>query len=131
MLRSRFVSLLFGLALFACSDSAGPTAAGTWGGTEASLVLGASGGTLAYQCGAGTIAPGWALTSDGHFSGTGEHFFGGGPVPPQGSPPHPAIYKGEVVGDRLTLRVTLTDLHQDLGPFHLQRNGPAVAELCL
>jgi hypothetical protein len=51
-------------------------------------------------------------------------------VPPQGHPPHPARYSGQVNGDDLTLTVTLSDLSQSLGPFHLIRRGPAVLEQC-
>jgi len=119
------------LALAACTSTTAPEVVGTWGGTQASLVLAPSGGTLSYQCGAGTIDARWSLTPDGHFTAVGEHFFGGGPVPVQGRPPHPARYAGHVEGNVLTLTVTVTDLAQTLGPFRLERGGPAVAEVCV
>lgn len=113
---------------------ASPTAVnmlGSWGGREASLTLELSGGSLSYPCGAGTIDSAWTLGADGQFSGTGEHFFGGGPMPVQGRPPHPARYAGTLDGDKLTLSVTLIDLDQTLGPFHLVRGGPPVLEQCV
>lgn len=125
------IPILFLLPLaLGCSSPAAPDVLGSWGGMEASLVLTASGGTVSYACGAGTIDSAWALSQFGQFSGTGLHFFGGGPVPPEGHPPHPARYSGVVKGDDLTLTVTLTDLNQSLGPFHLVRGGPPVFELC-
>jgi hypothetical protein len=122
--------VLLTLAL-ACFTPTAPDALGTWGGQEASLVLTPSGGTLSYPCGAGTIDSAWTLSRTGRLLASGQHFFGGGPVPPQGRPPHPARYSGQVQGNELTLTVTLTDANQTLGPFHLVRGGPAVVEQCV
>ena len=122
----------FSLALaIGCSSPTAPSVLGSWGGTEASLTLARSGGALSYACGAGTIDSTWRLTPGGEFTGSGQHFFGGGPMPVQGRPPHPARYTGLVDGDQLTLTVTLTDLIQTLGPFHLVRGGPPVLEQCV
>jgi hypothetical protein len=122
--------VLLPLAL-GCSSPTAPAALGAWGGKEASLVLTTSGGTLSYACGAGTVDSAWTLSDAGQFVASGQHFFGGGPVPPQGHPPHPARYSGQVQGDVLTLTVTLSDLDQSLGPFRLVRGGPTVVELCV
>ena len=129
MPRSILIPVLLA-GLTACSDATAPTATGDWGGTDVSLTLTPSGGTLSYACGYGSIKPGWSLTGTGAFSAVGQHFFGGGPVPPQGHPPHPAIYAGRVDGDHLTLTVTLSDLQTVLGPYDLTRDGPPVAEMC-
>jgi len=120
----------FAFAL-ACVSPTAPSAVGTWGGREASLTLSRSGGQVGYQCGAGTIDSTWTLSAEGRFTATGVHFFGGGPAPIQGRPPHPATYAGEVSGTSMVFTVTLTDLGQTLGPFHLTRNGPPVSELCV
>lgn len=122
--------VLLPLAL-ACSSPTAPAALGAWGGTEASLVLTTAGGTVSYACGAGTIDSAWTLSDAGELVASGQHYFGGGPVPPQGHPAHPARYSGQVRGDGLTLTVTLTDLDQVLGPFHLVRGGPTVQEQCV
>lgn len=114
----------------ASTPNSGPDPVGQWGSREASLVLKQSGGTMAYQCGHGSIAPSWTVEPDGSFEGVGQHYFGGGPVPEGGRQPHPASYSGTVIGDRFTLNVTLTDLSQALGPFNLVRNGSEVTELC-
>jgi hypothetical protein len=113
-----------------CSSTVAPNVLGEWGGQEASLTLTVSGGSVSYLCGAGTIDSAWTLTSAGQFSASGEHFFGGGPIPVEGAPPHPARYTGHVDGQSLTLSVYLTDSKATLGPFHLIRGGPPVYELC-
>ena len=113
-----------------CSSPTALAVLGSWGGKEASLVLTPSGGALSYACGAGTVDSAWMFSDARQFLASGQHFFGGGPAPPQGHPPHPARYTGQVEGDVFTLSVTLTDLNQSLGPFHLVRGGPTVEELC-
>lgn len=123
--------LVLAAAIFGCSGPTGPVAHGQWGGTEASLSLARSGGTLGYACGEGTIDSGWTVTAGGQFRATGQHFFGGGPLPSQGHPPHPARYAGYLHGSRLTLTVILLDLPDTLGPFHLTRGGPWVTVECL
>jgi len=127
-----FAVVPFALAL-GCSLPTAPDAdiIGQWGGKEASLALARDGGTLSYPCGAGTIDSTWELSSGGQFTATGQHFLGGGPMPVQGRPPHPASYAGTVDGDRLTLSVKLNDLDQTLGPFHLIRGGAPVPEMCV
>jgi len=127
--RRRLLPLL--AVMLACSASTAPEAVGVWGGPDASLSLSRSGGVLSYACGAGTMDATWTLSRDGRLSGTGQHFIGGGPVPPGGHPPHPARYSGLIDGDTLVLSVTLTDLGQTLGPFRLRRGGPIVQEICV
>ncbi len=130
---ARRITLLLGvlLALSGCQAPTAPSIVGLWGGSEVSLKLTRQGGQVIYQCGVGTIDPGWTLSSDGSFSATGEHRFGGGPIPVGGRPPHPATYTGRVVGDQMTLTVTVTDSDVTLGPFHLVRDGPAVTLMCV
>ena len=126
---------LSGIALFAlaiaCSSATAPTVLGEWGGKEASLSLTSSGGTVSYLCGAGTIDSAWIISPDGQFTASGWHYFGGGPVPPGGTTPHPARYSAQVDGQFLTMTVLVSDLQQTLGPFHLIRGGAAVHELCV
>lgn len=119
------------LAALSCTSPTEPAATGSWGGTLVSLVLRTDGGDLTYQCGTGTIAPGWSLAADGTFSATGEHFYGGGPMPSGGGTPHPATYTGHVDGDHMTLTVTVTDTDTVLGPYELVRDGPTVSEMCV
>lgn len=119
------------LLTLGCTSTTLPDVVGEWGGTQASMTLGPSGGTLNYQCGAGTIDSAWSLAAGGRFTASGRHYFGGGPLPSEGRPPHPARYTGQVEGRVLMLTVVLTDLSQTIGPFRLIGGGPVVHELCL
>ncbi|MCG6989427.1 MAG: hypothetical protein LJF06_14790 [Gemmatimonadetes bacterium] len=124
--------ILLSFLLTACATTpTAPSVVGTWGGTSASLVLQPGGGRVMYLCGAGTIDAGWHVAPDGTLTATGEHYFGGGPMPVGGWTPHPATYVGHIDGDRMTLTVTVTDTNTTLGPFELVRNGPAVHEICV
>jgi hypothetical protein len=115
----------------ACVSPVGIGPVGDWGSNQASLKLALSGGTVMYQCGMGTVDSGWTVQTDGSWRANGEHFFGGGPAPVNGRPPHPAVYSGVFEGDRLTMTAIVTDLGDTLGPFHLVKNGPSVSEICL
>lgn len=119
------------LVLWACQSPTSSGAVGSWGGSQASLELSHAGGTITYQCGNGTIAPGWTLAADGSFSATGEHYFGGGPVPSGGRPPHAATYSGKVNGGHMSLTVTVPDAGVTIGPLDLVRGGPTVTQMCV
>jgi hypothetical protein len=120
------------LLAVACGGSpTAPDLTGQWGGPAANLTLTASGGTTEYACADGTIDPGWTFGPGGQWRATGQHFTGGGPVPPSGRPPHPATYAGTLHGDDLTFTVTLTDLGQVLGPFTVTRGRSVVLNVCL
>ena len=127
--------LTFGLALatlaFGCSTATAPEVEGVWGGPDASLILSAAGGEVQYQCGNSTIGAAWTLSAGGQFAATGQYYVGGGPVPPQGRPPHAATYAGTVDGSTFTFTVTVPDLGTTLGPYVTIRGGPEVSELCL
>jgi hypothetical protein len=128
-LRHRLLLLL--AMMLSCSAPTAPEAQGDWGGSDASLSLSRTGGVLSYACGTGTMDATWTVSRDGRLTGTGQHFFGGGPVPSEGRAPHPARYAGRIEGDTMVLAVTLTDLGQTLGPFRLLRGGPVVHEMCV
>lgn len=130
-MRLQIAGLGLATLVLACSSPTAPGISGTWGGTEASLTLTAAGGTVQYQCGAGTIDSAWTISTGGVFTATGQHYRGGGPAPAGGRPPHPARYTGHVDESVLRLTVTLPDLDQVLGPYALVRGGPVVRETCL
>jgi hypothetical protein len=119
------------LLIAGCDSPTSPGVVGAWGGPDVSLVISPSGGALSYSCGAGTIDSGWSLTPEGVFSGVGTHMFGGGPVPPDGHPSHPARYSGRQDAGELQLTVIVEDLGDTLGPYRLVRDGPPVSERCL
>jgi hypothetical protein len=118
-------------AAIGCSDPAAPELTGQWGGPDATLSLAPDGGSVVYACGSGTVAAGWRIDPNGKWSGTGQYFTGGGPVPSEGRPPHAASYSGSAHGDLLTFTVSVPDLHTTLGPFIVRRGAPGASEICL
>ncbi len=131
MMRLARLPLLALVAGCASATAPAPVVVGSWGGTQASLVLADSGGALQLPCAGGKIDSAWTLTSEGRFAAGGTYFIEAGPVPAGGPAPHPAHYVGEVAGDHLTLTITVPDLGETVGPLDLVRNGPPVRLLCL
>jgi hypothetical protein len=127
------VAALAGLA--ACGNLVVPGVplTGTWGGVHLQANLTESGGTLEYDCAAGTISSALVPDERGRVSVTGIHSPGhGGPVRQDEVPPRlPARYDGVVRGDRLTLTVTLTDTNEQIGTFDLTRGAPGSVFRCL
>ena len=117
--------------LVACSSPVEPDANGNWGSTQAGLVISRSGGTLTLQCGSGLIDSTWTLTSAGEFTGSGVTFGGGGPDPIGGRPPRPSRFTGRISGDTFTLWFIVIGSETPAGPFRMQRNGPAISQVCL
>jgi hypothetical protein len=114
-----------------CTDPTGPALTGTWGGPEATVTLTAAGGTVEFACGSGTIDAGWQLDDAGRWQASGQYFAGGGPLPSEGRPPHPAAYTGRLRGDLLTFTMTVPDLATSLGPFIVRHNAPGASEICV
>jgi hypothetical protein len=94
---------------------------GIWGGDHVGLFATATGATIEYDCAHGTIDQPIAIDAKGNFDATGTHVveFGGplraGDIPDS----HPARYTGLTDGRTMTLKITLTDLNQTLGPYVL------------
>lgn len=122
------IALMVGVG---CNDSTAPSLAGEWGGPQVTLTLAATGSTVQYACGSGTIDPGWAISSGGDWTATGQYYSGGGPVPSEGRPPHAAHYAGKVHGEQITFSVSVPDLPAVLGPFTATRGAPGAREMCL
>jgi hypothetical protein len=131
MRRLALLSLLFLPIALACADPVAPEVTGQWGGPDATLILSPTGGSVQYACGAGTIDAGWTLHTGGEWRATGAYFTGGGPMPVQGRPPHPATYAGRFTGDALTFTVDVPELGAVLGPYTVKRNAPGASEICL
>jgi hypothetical protein len=105
---------------------------GTWGGEHVRLEVGAGGAEIEFDCGHGTIDEKLAPDRQGRFDARGTHVREhGGPVRKDETPDsHPAQFKGEVKGDRMTLTVTETDTHTSLGTFTLTYGGQAKLMKC-
>ncbi len=106
---------------------------GPWGGPHAAMVLTTTGGTLEYDCAAGTISNDWTVTPDGIFAATGQHMPGhGGPVRiGEDTVRRPARYQGSIHGSIMTLTVVLTDSATVVGVFSLTRGRTGSVFRCL
>ena len=106
--------------------------AGTWGGDGVRLEVGERGAEVEFDCAHGSmgkISPG----RNGRFEVRGVFVRErGGPERIGGEPEgEPARYSGRVEGERMTLRVTLTDSNTDAGTFTLTRGKAGRLRKCL
>jgi hypothetical protein len=94
---------------------------GTWGGEHIGLEVSDDGGRVEYDCAHGTIDQKIVTDARGGFELRGTHVREhGGPVrkdEPEDS--HPAVYKGQLKGDTMTLTVTESDTGESVGTFTL------------
>lgn len=124
------------IALGACQAAPpriGAPLSGSWGGEHIALELAPQGGTLEYDCAAGTIDESVRPDSSGRFSVRGTHTPGhGGPerVGEEASA-MPADYQGRVSGSRMTLSVRVPSSGLALGPFVIQRGATPMIMRCL
>jgi len=109
-------------------------ASGRWGGVGIRLDVTEEGARLEYDCASGTIDEPLVVDADGFLEAHGVHVFDqagpiqpGDPQPPQ----HPALYRGRVDGDRLSLTVTLLDTRRVVGTFDLGLGHPPELDKCL
>ena len=130
----RAPALLIGVALAACASvppSGGPLT-GEWGGEHVGLKLSEAGGTLDYDCAAGTIDEPVMRRRDGSFEASGTHTPASGGPERVGEvrPTYRAHYTGAVRGQRMTLAARV-DNGVALGPFTLVRGAEPVIMRCL
>ena len=120
------------LAACATLPSERPPVTGEWGGTHVGLSLRPSGGTLEYDCAAGTMIGPLMLHPDGTFIAEGTHTPGkGGPeVEGQAMPSYRVRYSGEVRGNRMSLQGRLEN-GVLLGPFTLRLGAEPIIFRCL
>lgn len=94
---------------------------GEWAGKHVQLKMTESGGTLAYDCAAGTIVGPLRRDADGRFWATGLHTpaHGGPEVEGQAPPTYRVRYAGQVRGKRMRLHGRVGN-GEVLGPFSLR-----------
>jgi len=119
-------------------DSAGPggpVRVGSWGGAHIAMEVSASGASLEFDCAYGRIDEPLQSDSDGRFEVRGVLMFeAGGPVASNQPPPkpHPALYRGRVEGEQMTLTVILDAWGtKPFGTFELRFNYRPELEKCL
>ena len=127
--------LLFALPLLAaCAavPAAGPAVTGDWGGEHVGLNLTSTGGTLEYDCAAGTMIGPLIINRDGTFIAEGSHTPGwGGPaIEAQRLPSYRVRYSGSVRGNAMSLQGR-GENGIVLGPFTLRRGVEPIITRCL
>jgi hypothetical protein len=98
---------------------------GTWGGQHITIEVGRGSASIEYDCANGTISGPLTVDSKGRFTWRGyynrEH---GGPIRiGEKSNAQPAVYKGWIQNDTMTLTVTLANNDESLGTFTLKRGS--------
>ncbi len=130
----RAPALLIGVALAACASvppSGGPLT-GEWGGEHVGLKLTETGGTLDYDCAAGTIDEPLVRRGDGSFEATGTHTPAAGGPERVGEvrPTYRARYSGRVRANRMILQARVEN-GVALGPYTLERGAEPRILRCL
>ena len=106
---------------------------GTWGGEHIGIVVSDSSTTLEYDCAHGTIDEPIIPDDEGRFEVIGVHVFEhGGPIRIDETPDeHPALYKGHIVGNEMTLILVITDTNTEIDTFSLTRGFEPLIYKCL
>ena len=103
-----------------------------WGGRGISLRSRASGASIEFDCGHGSLSQPIQPDANGEFSVSGTYSpEQGGPVQRDSSPESlPATYKGKITGDSMTLEVGLADKERQPPPFTLTRGSSGRVVKC-
>ncbi len=106
---------------------------GAWGGEHLALTVTERGGALEFDCAAGEISEPLEVDAGGRFEAAGVFIPGqGGPVQAGEAPlRRPARYAGRVVGQTMTLSLTLSETGELIGPFRLRKDAPPQLLRCL
>jgi hypothetical protein len=106
---------------------------GKWGGEHVGILVSDSSANLEYDCAHGTIDEPIIPDDDGKFEVIGVHVFEhGGPIRINVAPDeHPALYKGHILGNKMTLIVVLTDTKTEIDTFSLTRGVDPLIYKCL
>lgn len=120
------------LAACATAPAEGVPIVGEWGGPHVGLSLTPAGGSLDYDCAAGTIEGPLIIRSGGTFVGEGVHTPGwGGPeIAGQVRPSYRIRYSGLVQGSTMTFEGR-TENGVRIGPFTLRRGAEPIILRCL
>jgi len=119
---SGIILLFFGISFGGCAGSkCQADLIGVWGGEHIGMVVSDSSVTLDYDCAYGTIDESFSTDCNGEFEVVGVHIKEhGGPIRIGETPDeHPALYKGYIEENVMTLKVTLTDTGEEIGTFTL------------
>ena len=93
---------------------------GTWGGEHIAMEVTAAGAIIEYDCAHGRITERIATEADGKFEAKGIHKRErGGPTRQGEDEGQPAVYRGSVKDETMTLTVELAENNESVGTFTL------------
>ena len=117
---TRITAILLGVAVIACSAATSTPitdVVGTWGGDNAGLIVNGTDIHVHIGCTLGDAVGPIVADQNGRFEVTGTYNVDAYPV--NRGITHPATFSGQIVGQSMTLTVSLTDTARVLGPVTL------------
>src|SRR5688572_20054419 len=105
---------------------------GTWGGEHIAMEITDAGATIEYDCAHGRITEKISLNADGTFETKGFHTRErGGPVRQGENNEEPAVYRGSVKDETMTLAVELAKSNESAGSFTLTQGKQGRIRKCM
>jgi hypothetical protein len=105
---------------------------GTWGGEHIAMEVTDAGATIEYDCARGRITEKIVPTGEGKFEAKGIHKRErGGPTRQGEDEGQPAIYRGSVKDETMTLTVELAENKEAAGTFTLTQGKTGRIRKCL
>jgi hypothetical protein len=117
---TRITVILLGVAVIACSAATSTPitdVVGTWGGDNAGLIVNGADVHVHIGCTLGDAVGPVLPDANGRFEVSGTYNVDAYPV--NRGITHPATFSGQIVGQSMTLTVSLTDTGRVLGPVTL------------
>ena len=108
-----------------------PVLQGVWGGDQAGVTISRGGGSVQIFCAFGSISQPVVANARGQFDVAGTFTPMSGVPPIGGIPRYPARYSGTTDGHTMTLRITVSDLRLNAGPFTLVHGVPSGLSPCM
>ena len=105
---------------------------GTWGGQSIAMEVTDAGATIEYDCAHGRITEKISPHADGKFEAKGIHKRErGGPMRQGEDEGQPAIYRGSVKDETMTLTVELAENNEAVGTFTLTQGKTGRIRKCM
>lgn len=105
---------------------------GQWGGEHIAMEVTDAGATIEYDCAHGRITEKIAPDADGKFEAKGAHKREhGGPTRDDEDDGQPAIYRGSIKDETMTLTVELAKNNETVGTFTLTHGKQGRIRKCL
>lgn len=105
---------------------------GTWGGEHIAMEVTDAGATIEYDCANGRITGKIAPDADGEFEAKGIHKRErGGPMRQGEDEGQPAVYRGSVKDETMTLTVEFVENNESVGTFTLTQGKTGRIRKCM